>query len=84
MSDKGGHGYVGMDIGGIAGWLASLATGAILLTALFNASKGSILALALFHAAIREFYEMHSDSVELWTPGSPTFPDLEIYRRWFA
>lgn len=29
----------------------------------------------------REFYEMHSDSVELWTPGSPTFPDLEIYRR---
>jgi SNF2 family DNA or RNA helicase len=29
----------------------------------------------------REFYEMHSDSVELWTPGSPTFPDLEIFRR---
>lgn len=45
-------GYVGMDIGGIAGWLVSLATGAILLTALFNASKGSILAVALFHAAI--------------------------------
>ena len=36
-------GYVGMDIGGIAGWLVSLATGAILLTALFNASRGSIL-----------------------------------------
>jgi SNF2 family DNA or RNA helicase len=29
----------------------------------------------------REFYEMHSDSVEFWTPGSPTFPDLDIYRR---
>jgi SNF2 family DNA or RNA helicase len=29
----------------------------------------------------RDFYEMHSDSVEFWTPGSPTFPDLEIYRR---
>ena len=29
----------------------------------------------------REFYEMHSDSVEFWTPGSPTFPNLEIYRR---
>ena len=28
-----------------------------------------------------EFYEMHSDSVEFWTPGSPTFPGLEIYRR---
>jgi hypothetical protein len=29
----------------------------------------------------REFYEMHSDSVELWTPGSATFPNLDIYRR---
>lgn len=29
----------------------------------------------------RDFYEMHADSVELWSPGSPTFPDLEIYRR---
>ena len=28
----------------------------------------------------REFYEMHSDSVEFWTPGSPTFPDLGTYR----
>ncbi|MBY5746152.1 DEAD/DEAH box helicase family protein [Rhizobium leguminosarum] len=28
----------------------------------------------------REFYEMHSDSVEFWTPGSPTFPDLDNYR----
>lgn len=29
----------------------------------------------------RDFYEMHSDSVEFWTPGSPTFPDLAVYRR---
>ena len=29
----------------------------------------------------REFYELHSESVELWTPGSPTFPDLDAYRR---
>lgn len=28
----------------------------------------------------REFYELHSDSVEFWTPGSPTFPDIEPYR----
>jgi hypothetical protein len=28
----------------------------------------------------RDFYEMHSDSVEFWTPGSSTFPDLEVYR----
>ena len=29
----------------------------------------------------RDFYEMHSDSVEFWSPGSPTFPELSIYRR---
>ncbi|SMX45736.1 DEAD/DEAH box helicase [Maliponia aquimaris] len=29
----------------------------------------------------REFYEMHSDSVEFWTPGSPAFPALSAYRR---
>jgi ERCC4-related helicase len=28
----------------------------------------------------RDFYELHADSVEFWTPGSPAFPDLEIYR----
>jgi len=28
----------------------------------------------------REFYDLHSDSVELWTPGSPAFPDLNAFR----
>ena len=28
----------------------------------------------------RDFFEMHSDSVEFWTPGSPAFPDLTPYR----
>ncbi len=28
----------------------------------------------------RDFYEMHADSVEFWSPGNPTFPDLEAYR----
>ena len=28
----------------------------------------------------RDFYEMHSDSVEFWTPGNPTFPSLAMYR----
>ncbi|RWA80835.1 DEAD/DEAH box helicase [Mesorhizobium sp.] len=28
----------------------------------------------------RDFYEMHADSVEFWTPGSPTFPNLDLYR----
>ncbi len=45
-------GYVGMGVGGIIGWLVSLATGAVLTTTLFNASKGSILVVAAFHAAI--------------------------------
>ena len=27
----------------------------------------------------RDFFEMHSDSVEFWTPGSPAFPDLAAY-----
>jgi superfamily II DNA or RNA helicase len=27
----------------------------------------------------REFFEMHADSVEFWTPGSPAFPSLAPY-----
>lgn len=45
-------GYVGMGVGGIAGWLVSLLTGAVLLTWLYNASRGSLLVVALFHAMI--------------------------------
>lgn len=45
-------GYVSMDIGGIAGWLFSLLTGSILLTWLYNSSRGSILICAVFHATI--------------------------------
>lgn len=29
----------------------------------------------------REFFELHADSVEFWTPGSPTFPELAKFRR---
>jgi hypothetical protein len=28
----------------------------------------------------RDFFEMQSDSVEFWTPGSPAFPELTVYR----
>jgi hypothetical protein len=28
----------------------------------------------------RDFFEMHSDSVEFWTPGSGAFPDLKAYQ----
>ncbi len=45
-------GYAGMGPAGIAGWLLSLFTGALLLTWIFNGSRGSILAVALFHASV--------------------------------
>jgi len=45
-------GYSSMGAGAIAGWFFSLLTGAILLTWIFNGSRGSILAVALFHASI--------------------------------
>lgn len=45
-------GYAKMDAIGVVGWLFSLFTGAVLLTWLHNESRGSILVVALFHAAI--------------------------------
>ena len=45
-------GYTSMGFAGVAGWLFSLLTGAVLLTWLYNESKGSIFVVALFHAAI--------------------------------
>jgi membrane protease YdiL (CAAX protease family) len=45
-------GYMAMDFTSIAGWFFSLMTGSLLLTWLFNSSKGSILTCAVFHATI--------------------------------
>jgi uncharacterized protein len=45
-------GYTSMEIAGVVGWVLSLFTGSILLTWLFNSSKGSILIVSIFHAAI--------------------------------
>ncbi len=45
-------GYVAMDIAGITGWILSLLTGSILLTWLYNSSRGSILICAVFHATV--------------------------------
>jgi hypothetical protein len=44
--------------------------------------KGLVLDLpnAIRVTTDRDFFEMHSDSVEFWTPGSPAFPDLAAYR----
>ena len=45
-------GYTTMDFAGIAGWSFSLLTGSILLTWLYNSSRGSILICAVFHSTI--------------------------------
>jgi membrane protease YdiL (CAAX protease family) len=45
-------GYTSMDIAAIAGWILSLFTGSILLTWLYNSTRGSILIVSIFHATI--------------------------------
>ena len=45
-------GYMGLGVGGALGWLFSLFGGAVLLTWLFNSSRGSTLALVAFHGTI--------------------------------
>ena len=44
--------FVAMDLAGAVGWLFSLLTGAVLLTWLYNESRGSLLVVALCHAAV--------------------------------
>jgi hypothetical protein len=44
-------GNTGMGAPGVAGWFFSLLTGGVLLAWLYNEPDGSILAVALFHAA---------------------------------
>jgi membrane protease YdiL (CAAX protease family) len=45
-------GYMGMGATDIVGWFMSFLTGAVLLTWLYNESRGSLLVVALFHAAV--------------------------------
>jgi membrane protease YdiL (CAAX protease family) len=45
-------GYTSMDAAGAFGWLVSLLTGSVLLTWLFNSTRGSLLAVAVFHATV--------------------------------
>jgi uncharacterized protein len=45
-------GFTGMGLAGAVGWIVSLVTGSVLLTWLYNESRGSVLVVALFHAAV--------------------------------
>ncbi len=45
-------GYMNMDFIGVVGWMLSLLTGSVLLTWIFNSTRGSVLACAVFHSAI--------------------------------
>lgn len=45
-------GYSSMGPGEALGWLVSLFTGAVILTWLFNRTRGSLLAVALFHGLV--------------------------------
>ncbi len=45
-------GYLAMDLAGFGGLFFSFLTGAVIMTWLFNASGGNLLALALFHASL--------------------------------
>ena len=45
-------GYMSMGIAGMVGWVLSLATGSILLSWLYNATKAGILTCAIFHSTI--------------------------------
>jgi hypothetical protein len=51
-----------MDVAGVTGWFFSLLTGAVLLTWLYNESRGSILVVALFHATVDVAFTSESSS----------------------
>ncbi|MFN8349810.1 MAG: CPBP family intramembrane glutamic endopeptidase [Spirosomataceae bacterium] len=58
-------GYTSMDPAGVFGWVFSLLTGSVLLTWLYNSSKGSILICAVFHSAIDIVFTSESSNAEM-------------------
>ena len=56
-----------LGLAGATGWLVSLVLGSILLTWLFNSSRGSIGAVPLFHAALDIF---------ITSPVAPQLPNV--------
>lgn len=45
-------GYINMDLVNSVGWLVSLLTGSVVLTWLFNSSRGNIIVCVIFHSAM--------------------------------
>lgn len=63
-------GYTTMDVFGIMGWYLSLLTGAILLTWIYNKTKGSLLVVSIFHATIDIAFTSVKDSAITNTMGA--------------
>lgn len=57
--------YSQMDLAGIAGFFISLLMGAIVLTWLYNSTKGSLLIVAIFHAMIELMFISNNITVEM-------------------
>jgi membrane protease YdiL (CAAX protease family) len=57
--------YSQMDVAGIAGFFMSMVMGAIVLTWLFNSTKGSLLFVAIFHAMIELMFMSENITVKM-------------------
>jgi hypothetical protein len=54
-----------MDMAGIAGFFMSMVMGAIVLTWLYNSTKGSLLIVAIFHAMIELMFMSSNITVKI-------------------
>ncbi|MEO7735135.1 MAG: type II CAAX endopeptidase family protein [Kofleriaceae bacterium] len=60
-------GMSAMGVGGIIGWAISILTGSVITTWLFNASGGSVMAVALFHGVL---------DIVMLSPAHPLLPTV--------
>ncbi|MEJ7597580.1 MAG: type II CAAX endopeptidase family protein [Kofleriaceae bacterium] len=60
-------GMSAMGVGGIIGWAISLLTGSVIMTWLFSASGGSVLAVAMFHGVL---------DIVMMSPAHPMLPTV--------
>lgn len=57
--------YSQMDVPGIAGFFVSMVMGAIVLTWIFNSSKGSLIFVAIFHAMVELMFMSENITLEM-------------------